>query len=120
MLPELTFDTERTEAALSDLTLATDLADHLVQEGMPFREAHGVVGGLVRRCLAEGRSLADLTPEELSALDRRLAGAPPLEAHASLARKATSGGTGPASVAEQIEAAERRIAERRAALEETL
>src|SRR6185503_9841002 len=44
-----------TEAAASGLLLATDVADYLVARGMPFREAHEVVGGLVRQLVAERR-----------------------------------------------------------------
>ena len=48
-------------AAADDPTLAaTDLAELLVERGMPFREAHAVVGGLVRESIASGRALADL------------------------------------------------------------
>jgi len=46
---------------------ATDVADYLVGEGMPFREAHEVVGRLVLSCEREGRTLQDLTAEEFKA-----------------------------------------------------
>jgi argininosuccinate lyase len=54
----------RTTAAASGLLLATDVADFLVGKGMPFREAHEVVGGLVRQLLAEGRDFGALTLAE--------------------------------------------------------
>ena len=61
MLAGLRFDRERLEAAASDeLVAATDVADLLVRKGMPFREAHGVVGGLVRSALESGRTLSEL------------------------------------------------------------
>jgi argininosuccinate lyase len=61
------FDRERMRAAASDeLIAATDVADLLVRLGMPFREAHGVVAGLVRSSLDTGRSLSALSAEELS------------------------------------------------------
>ena len=44
---------------------ATDVADLLVRKGMPFREAHGVVGGLVRDALEQGKALSELTPDDL-------------------------------------------------------
>ncbi len=67
MLAGLTFDRERLAAAAADEFLAaTDIADMLVRKGMPFREAHGVVGSLVRDALAAGRPLSELTPEELA------------------------------------------------------
>jgi argininosuccinate lyase len=51
----------RTAAAASGLLLATDVADFLVARGMPFRQAHEVVGGMVRNLLAEGRDFSTLT-----------------------------------------------------------
>jgi argininosuccinate lyase len=46
------------------LLLATDVADYLVSKGVPFREAHEIVGALVRRLVAESRSFDDLTTDE--------------------------------------------------------
>ena len=67
MLTGTTFHRERLAAAASDeLLAATDVADLLVRRGVPFREAHGVVARLVRRALNQGRSLSELSPEELS------------------------------------------------------
>jgi argininosuccinate lyase len=61
MLPELEFDLPRMRAAAAGgFSLATDVADYLVKKGMPFREAHEVVGGLVRECEARGCELAGL------------------------------------------------------------
>ena len=66
MLAGLSFNRERLAAAAGDeLLAATDLTDLLVRRGMPFREAHGVIGGLVREAVARGRRLSELTPEEL-------------------------------------------------------
>ena len=50
--------------AASGLLLATDVADYLVSKGLPFRDAHEVVGALVRKLLAEGRSFEGMTAEE--------------------------------------------------------
>jgi argininosuccinate lyase len=67
MLGGVTFDRERMAAAASDEFLAaTDVADLLVRHGMPFRQAHGVVAGLVRSALEQGKTLSELTPEELA------------------------------------------------------
>ena len=55
---------ERTTPAASGLLLATDVADFLVGKGMPFREAHELVGGIVRQLLAEGRDFGALTLAE--------------------------------------------------------
>ena len=61
MLDGIRFNRERLAAAAADEMLAaTDLADALVREGVPFREAHGLVGGLVRAAVDSGRGLAEL------------------------------------------------------------
>ena len=66
MLAGIEFDRERLEAASGDEMLAaTEIADLLVRKGVPFREAHGIVGGLVRDAVERGKSLSELTPEEL-------------------------------------------------------
>jgi len=67
MIEGIAFDRERMAAAASDdLPAATDVADLLVRRGMPFRESHGVVAGLVKRAVDSGRSLSELRPEELA------------------------------------------------------
>jgi argininosuccinate lyase len=66
MIAGARFDRERMRAAASDeLIAATDVADLLVRLGMPFREAHGVVAGLVRSALDTGRPLSALSAAEL-------------------------------------------------------
>jgi argininosuccinate lyase len=84
---------------------ATDIADLLVRRGMPFREAHGVVGGLVRTALARGVTLSALTPEELAAqsplLDEEFYRL--LEDGTWLASKVSEGGTSLHRVREQLE-----------------
>jgi argininosuccinate lyase len=68
MLSTISFRRERLAAAAADQFLAaTDVADLLVRRGMPFREAHGVVAGLVRVAVDGGRRLSELTREELAA-----------------------------------------------------
>ena len=59
-------------AASDELIAATDLADLLVKRGMPFREAHGVVAGLVRAAVDSGRALSELSAEELRAASEHL------------------------------------------------
>jgi len=56
--------TEKTKAAAAGLLLATDVADFLVGKGMPFRQAHEVVGAMVRQLLAEGRDFSALSLPE--------------------------------------------------------
>ena len=66
MLESMTFKRERLASAATDEMLAAvDVADMLVKRGVPFRQAHGVVAGLVRTAVESGRVLSQLTPEEL-------------------------------------------------------
>jgi argininosuccinate lyase len=68
MLETISFRRERLAQAAGDQFLAaTDIADLLVRRGLPFRQAHGVVAGLVRQAVDSGRRLSDLTPEEIAA-----------------------------------------------------
>jgi argininosuccinate lyase len=83
------------------LLLATDVADYLVAKGVPFRQAHEIVGALVRRLVAERRTFTDLTIEEwqghspLFQADVRQA----ISATASIAKKRTPQSTHPDAVA---------------------
>ena len=62
MLAGIEFDRERLEEASGDEMLAaTEVADLLVRRGVPFREAHGIVGGLVRDAVEQGKSLSELS-----------------------------------------------------------
>ncbi len=99
-------------AAASDpALLATDLADELVRRGVPFREAHGVVGRLVRRAERAGGTLADLTADELVAEHPAFAGAAvDLSPEASMEARSLPGGTGRASIEAQLLEARRRLA----------
>jgi len=64
VLGGLTPNAAVTARAAAGLLLATDAADYLVARGLPFRDAHEVVGALVRRLVAEGRSFEDLSMAE--------------------------------------------------------
>ena len=103
----MSLNPERMEAAIDGQTLATDLADYLVGKGMSFREAHGVVGGLVRKTETEGRTLASLNGDELSrACDLFSSDAINLlDVRRSLESRNIPGGTGPQAVAHQLERA---------------
>jgi argininosuccinate lyase len=88
------------EAAADELIAATDLADLLVKRGTPFREAHGVIAGLVREAVDSGRSLADVA---VPALGEEAAEV--LERSSWLESKVSEGGTSLARVREQLEKA---------------
>ena len=67
MLRTAEFDRERLAGAAADEFLAaTDIADLLVRRGVPFRESHAIVGGLVRHALEQDKQLSELTREELA------------------------------------------------------
>jgi argininosuccinate lyase len=108
MLKVATFRRERLEAAAADEFLAaTDIADLLVRRGVPFRESHAVVAGLVRHALDGGKRLSELTREELAQFSDRLDD----DYYAVLANgswlesKVSEGGTASARVREQLERA---------------
>lgn len=103
------------EAAIADFSLATDAADLLARNGVPFREAHEITGRLVRDCIAQGKTFADLTVEEWAAIHPVFARErPALTAIESLRARDVPGGTAPNRVAEQLVAARQRLAGARA------
>jgi argininosuccinate lyase len=101
----LRFDVAAMRRAASDPTLlATDVAEHLVARGMPFREAHALVGAAVRRCVADRRTLADLSVEEWRALSDRFDDevVKLFDVDAALRRRELPGGPGPRTVARAL------------------
>jgi argininosuccinate lyase len=64
VLQHVSLRPERTRAAASGLLLATDVADYLVGRGVSFRQAHEIVGGMVRQLLADGRDFDTLSLDE--------------------------------------------------------
>ena len=103
----LTLVPARMAAALDATTLATDLADLLVQAGRPFREAHGLVGTLVRKAEELGCSLDRVPSAEAARIDAALPGvlARLGDAEAAVERRMVAGGTARAAVLTQLEAA---------------
>jgi argininosuccinate lyase len=86
-------------AAIADFTLATDAADLLAKNGVPFREAHHVIGELVATCIADGKTFANLTDEEWAAIHPVFAKAkPPVDAWTSVSGRNSIGGTSPEQV----------------------
>ncbi len=92
------------DAAIADFILATDAADLLAKNGVPFREAHEVIGSLVGRCTAEGKTFADLTDTEWAEIHPVFAKQkPPLTAEESVALRDLPGGTAPRQVERALE-----------------
>ncbi len=101
LLSSIAFNTEAMAAAAdAPASAATDLAEHLVAQGMPFRDAHAVVGDLVRRSLDGEASLADLVRADPRLGD---AAAELLAPGVPVTRRTTPGGAGPEPVAAQLE-----------------
>ncbi|HLH76798.1 MAG TPA: argininosuccinate lyase [Candidatus Binataceae bacterium] len=108
--PRLDFNRETMRAAAGGSGLATDIAEHLVERGLPFRQAHEIVGNLVRQTLAAGKRLEDLSEAELRqycgpharGLKQRLS------ASISVARRRTLGGPAPAVVSRRLARLEKR------------
>ena len=89
---------------------ATDLADHLVREGWPFRRAHEAVGRLVRACAERGVGLEEADADDLGAAGLDGVAPPPLTALASVEAKDVPGGTARARVSDQLYAARAMVA----------
>jgi argininosuccinate lyase len=109
MIRGASFDRERMSAAAADdLIAATDVADHLVKQGVPFRQCHGIVAGLVRLTVDSRRTLGELTDDELTAASERLDPAAfraLLSQGSWLESKVSEGGTALPRVREQLVAA---------------
>jgi argininosuccinate lyase len=111
MLPRLVVRADRMAAAADGLLLATDVADALVERGVPFRQAHEITGALVRYCLGTRTALRDLDAETLRRhsplLDPRWVRT--LTPSRSVARRRVIGGTAPAEVMRQLRRARREV-----------
>ncbi|WP_167140734.1 argininosuccinate lyase [Diaminobutyricimonas sp. TR449] len=112
MVATLKFDTERmAELAPQGFSLATDVAEWLVKQHVPFREAHEISGALVRFCEERGLELHEPSDAEYAAIDARLTGSvrEVLSVDGAIASRAGSGGTAPVRVAEQLAALTARV-----------
>jgi argininosuccinate lyase len=101
LLASLTFRTERMRAAAGEhYATATDLADYLVRKGLPFRQAHEIVGRVVRHALEAGRPLDALPLDTLRRFSPLIEGdvSRALTVDASLRARAVTGGTAPEAV----------------------
>jgi argininosuccinate lyase len=104
----LAFDQERLAAAAAGgFSLATDLAEELVRRGVPFRDAHEIVGSVVRVAEGRGVDLDGLTPQELADAHESLDGsvADLLDVRQAVERRRSSVGTSTVSVTAQLEKA---------------
>lgn len=116
MTVTLTFHPERLESlAPQGFSLATDIAEWLVREGVPFRIAHEVAGECVQACEQRGIELWDLSDDDLAAISEHLTPGvrEVLSVPGSLASRNATGGTAPDRVAEQLEAAHAKSSELR-------
>ena len=113
MLAHTNFNEEKMRlAAVGGFSTATDIAEYLVEKGVPFRKAHEIVGGIVAYCISSKRMLEDLTLGEFQSFykgfDERIASRILLE-NAVNARK-NYGGTAQSAVKERIREFEKRLA----------
>ena len=118
MIATLEFDTSRMAASAPEgFALATDIAEWLVRQGVPFREAHEIAGASVRAAEMRGAELWDLSDAELQGISPRLT--PDVRSVLSLAGSLDSrsafGGTAPVRVREQLDGLGRMLAEQRVA-----
>lgn len=110
-LTECSFRSDRMRAALSTTMMATDLADYLVRKGATFREAHGAVGQLIRSAEERKVELHSLPFAEFATAHQRFENDvfEALSAYRSVEHREVEGGTGPAAVRAQLEAAQRAL-----------
>lgn len=114
MLSSLTFNTERMrEAAGAHYATATDLADYLVKKGLPFREAHEVVGRVVRHAIEAKQPLDGLSLKELQGFSPLFAADvfETISVEASLRARSAVGGTSPDAVRRALAEAKALVAE---------
>jgi argininosuccinate lyase len=107
MMATLTLRPEVLEAAAPQgFALATDVAEWLVRQGVPFRSAHEISGAMVAFCEEAGLELDQLDDDQLAGIDERLTSdvRSVLSVAGALAARATRGGTAPVRVAEQFAA----------------
>ncbi|MDP6978680.1 MAG: argininosuccinate lyase [Myxococcota bacterium] len=107
------------QAAQDPMLLATDLAELLVREGVPFREAHEVVGKMVGRCAQDGVALDAFSAEQMAEFHPAFGASSGelLDLERSFARRDLVGGTARDTVSEALEATARDLAEEAQALE---
>ncbi len=116
MVSTLRFDTARLEElAPHGFALATDVAEWLVRQGVPFRSAHEIAGACVRTCEERGIELWDLSDDDLAAVSPQLTAGvrDVLSVPGALASRSAKGGTAPERVREQLDAVRAAVADAR-------
>jgi argininosuccinate lyase len=106
LVASLTFNVERMAAlAPAGYTLATDMAEWLVRQGVPFRAAHEAAGAAVRTAEQRGVGLEELTDEDLAAIQPALTGEvrKVLTVEGSVSSRDARGGTAPIQVGKQLD-----------------
>ena len=107
MLDKTEFRMDQIQKQLSKGFLnATDIAEHFAKQGIPFREAHAIVGHMVKACENKGCDFEDLTDEELQAIDKRVTKETlgDISIKTCVNARMSFGGTAPSEVRRQIEA----------------
>jgi argininosuccinate lyase len=110
------FITQRLESlAPQGFSLATDIAEWLVRQGVAFRIAHEIAGSCVRECEGRGIELSDLTDDDLGAISSHLTPAvrEVLSVRGSLESRDSKGGTAPVRVREQLQLVRQRVTDAR-------
>ncbi|MCS6834708.1 MAG: argininosuccinate lyase [Anaerolineae bacterium] len=109
VIHSLKLNRDKMEAGLSQDMLATDMADYLVRKGVPFREAHHIVGRAVRLAAEQGVGLLSVPVQALQALCPLFEDdlSESLSFAASVAKRQATGGTAPQAVQRQIDLARR-------------
>jgi argininosuccinate lyase len=123
MIATMRFNTDRLESlAPQGFSLATDIAEWLVRQGVSFRVAHEISGACVRECEGRGIELWDLSDEDLAAISTHLTPEvrTVLSVRGSLESRDSKGGTAPVRVREQLELVRQQVIEARSFTEGTV
>lgn len=111
LLKTLKFNKMNMLTASGNFLTAVDLADYLVEKGLAFREAHKIVGKIVKYCLEGEKKLTDLSLEELQSFEKKfeINALKIFSPAASVRKKNISGGTSPIQIKKEIIQAKRRL-----------
>ncbi len=104
MVSRMVFLYDNIESSMNEMLITTDIAECLVEKGVPFREAHGICGRLVRYCIESGKGFSELSSEEWSGLSEKFPEdiKSKLDMRCSVDSKKSPGGTSPSEVKKEI------------------